>query len=169
MPFTDGDNLHPQANIDKMSAGHPLDDADREPWLQLIRTTAEQHAVEQQANPKDITRAGFVVACSSLKKYYRDILRGTHNPEAVSEHHAPPHPSKFETIFVFIKGEKDTLMQRMGDRKGHFMKDSMLNSQLATLETPEGEEGVIVVPLERDTDEQVRIAREQLTALVGPI
>lgn len=169
MPFIDGDSLHPRANIEKMSSGQPLNDSDREPWLQLIRTTAEHRSVEQQADPEDKSRAGLIVACSSLKKYYRDILRGTFNPGTVPEHYAPPHPSMMETVFVYIKGEKGVLMERMNSRKGHFMKETMLNSQLATLESPEGEEKVVVVPLEAETDEQVSIVRDQLASMVGDI
>jgi gluconokinase len=169
MPFIDGDDLHPKANVEKMSAGHPLTDADREPWLELIRTTAEHRAAEQQIDPSDTTRAGLIVGCSALKKYYRDILRGTYKPHAVPEHLDPPHPNALPTYFVFIKGSKELLVERMTNRQGHFMKETMLNSQLDTLETPESEDGVVIVPLEVDTNKQVEIVREELSSLIGPL
>lgn len=173
MPFADGDDLHPRANVEKMSAGQPLTDADRQPWLELIRTTAEQRIVEQQADPHSAGRAGLVVACSALKRAYRDVLRGaTHGASgahAVDAHLAPAHPDDLPTYFVYIKGEREELRARMAARHGHFMKAEMLDSQLATLESPEGEEGVIVVPLEVETSEQVAIARQGLEKLAGPV
>lgn len=83
LPFIDGDTLHPASNIAKMSAGHPLDDNDRLPWLALIRSTAERICKEQYEsrghdglNSIGQGRAGVVIACSALKRWYRDILRG---------------------------------------------------------------------------------------------
>lgn len=168
IPFIDGDDLHPKSNVEKMSAGTPLTDADREPWLELIRTTAEHHAVEQKAEAPQTTHTGLVVGCSSLKRYYRDILRGTHKPRSVPEHLDPPHPDVLPTYFVYIKGPKELLKDRMTKRSGHFMKESMLNSQLETLESPEGEDGVVVVPLDADTDTQVNMAKQELLKLIGP-
>lgn len=85
IPFIDGDSLHPQSNIDKMSGGIPLTDDDRLPWLALIRSTAERVCKEEwekhdgkmkSIEDGGIGRAGVVIACSALKKWYRDILRG---------------------------------------------------------------------------------------------
>jgi gluconokinase len=85
IPFIDGDSLHPQSNIDKMSSGIPLTDDDRLPWLALIRSTAERVCKEEwekhggnmkSVDDGGIGRAGVVIACSALKKWYRDILRG---------------------------------------------------------------------------------------------
>ena len=85
IPFIDGDSLHPQSNIDKMSGGIPLTDDDRLPWLALIRSTAERVCKEEwekhggkmkSVEDGGIGRAGVVIACSALKKWYRDILRG---------------------------------------------------------------------------------------------
>ena len=85
IPFIDGDSLHPQSNIDKMSSGIPLTDDDRLPWLALIRSTAERVCKEEWEKHDGkmkpvadggIGRAGVVIACSALKKWYRDILRG---------------------------------------------------------------------------------------------
>ncbi|CDO68956.1 hypothetical protein BN946_scf184782.g4 [Trametes cinnabarina] len=175
MPYVEGDELHPKANIDKMSAGIPLTDADREPWLQLIRTTAEHMAAEQQADPSFARRPGALITCSALKKYYRDILRGTYNPARDPErgdsprlpgHLEPPEPHTLPAYFVFIKGDRELLKERISKRQGHYMKPEMLDSQLATLESPEGEEGVVVVPLEASTEEQADIAIRELSKLL---
>ena len=73
------------------------------------------------------------------------------------------------TYFVYIKEEEKLLRERMAQRVGHFMKGNMVDSQLAALESPEGEEGVVVVPLDATTEEQVQVALDGLTALVGPL
>ena len=168
MPYVEGDELHPKANIDKMSAGIPLTDADREPWLQLIRTTAEHMAAEQQADPSFTRRPGALVTCSALRRYYRDILRGTRAPPGLQlpEHLEPPAPHRLPTYFVYIKGSREVLMERISKREGHYMKPGMLDSQLQTLESPEGEDGVVVVPLEASTEEQADIAIQELSKLL---
>lgn len=159
-----------------MSAGVPLTDADREPWLALIRTTAEHLVAAQQAashpSPDGAPRRGRVgvmVTCSALRRYYRDILRGTHRVPGVPEHLAPAPAPRLATYFVYIKPEERLLRERIAARQGHFMKPQMLDSQLATLESPEGEEGVVVIPLDASTEEQVEIALEGLTKLIGPL
>lgn len=170
LPYVEGDDLHPKSNIDKMSSGTPLTDADREPWLELIRTTAEHMVAEQQARlPPDARRTGVMITCSALKRYYRDILRGTRKPTKVPEPFDPPSPDAIATYFVYIKADEAVLRERMAKRQGHFFKPKMLDSQLATLESPEGEEGVVVVPLDTSTEEQVRIALEGLGALIGDL
>ncbi|KAI0358553.1 carbohydrate kinase [Trametes cingulata] len=169
MPYVEGDELHPKANIDKMSAGIPLTDADREPWLQLIRTTAEHMAAEQQADPSFSRRPGALVTCSALRRYYRDILRGTYDrtrSPKLPGHLDPPEAYRLPTYFVFIKGDKELIMDRISKREGHYMKPGMLDSQLQTLESPEGEEGVVVVPLAASTEEQADIAMRELSKLL---
>ncbi|KLO13101.1 carbohydrate kinase [Schizopora paradoxa] len=187
LPFIDGDSLHPSSNIEKMSQGTPLNDEDRKPWLELIRTRAEHVAAEQQhqhhhtqsgggadqsvasetgEEPKQAH--GLVVACSSLKRRYRAILRGHEESDgsALPEGVEPPHPDALPTFFLYIKGERETLVKRMSERKGHFMKTEMLDSQLATLESPEGEEGVVTVRLEDETEKQVTEAVQGLTEII---
>ncbi|KIJ57317.1 hypothetical protein M422DRAFT_219231 [Sphaerobolus stellatus SS14] len=166
IPMLDADDLHPKANIDKMSRGEPLTDRDREPWLELVRKTAEDVCAEQQASEQSKKLAGVVVACSSLKKYYRDILRGTYKPKAVPSHLDPPQPHILPTYIVYINGRREELESRMKARKGHFMKSSMLDSQLRTLESPEGEDGVVTVRLEDPTEVQVREAREKIFEMI---
>ncbi|RXW20281.1 hypothetical protein EST38_g5582 [Candolleomyces aberdarensis] len=171
MPYIEGDDLHPQSNIKKMSSGVPLNDHDREPWLELIRKRAEELAFEHQSKDEDGTLEkgevkGVVAGCSALKKYYREILRGQLKPATESttipENIAPPSPATLPTYFVFINGPREVLYDRMNKRPGHFFKSSMLDSQLATLEDPTGEEGVIVVSLESTTEEQISLAKLEL-------
>jgi gluconokinase len=169
LPFVDGDDLHPPANVAKMSAGHPLTDADRAPWLARIRAAAQAHADGHRADPAHAARAGLVVACSALKRAYRAVLRGEQSRDAADGPGSAPMPHVLPTYFVFVDGSKETLLRRMHARQGHFMKESMLESQLATLENPKDEEGVVVVPLDASTEDQVRTAREGIEALAGPL
>ncbi|KIM45505.1 hypothetical protein M413DRAFT_66734, partial [Hebeloma cylindrosporum] len=183
MPFIEGDNLHPKANVDKMSSGQPLNDADREPWLELIRRTAiaevaeQEHQLQMEEKTRVVVR-GVVVSCSALKKYYRDILRGKQrqrqkDPATILSHSADLEDAHvgpdivLPTYFVFIDGTRELLLERMEKRPGHFMKASMLDSQLDTLESPVGEEGVIVVSQRDSTEEQVRKVQETLGRITG--
>jgi gluconokinase len=109
--FHDADGFHPPANIAKMSAGIPLDDADRAPWLAAIRACA--------LSPGAISR-GAVIACSALKESHRGFLS------------APPARVRF----VHLTGSYELILGRIRAREGHFMKDSMLASQFDALEPP---------------------------------
>ncbi|KAI0266415.1 carbohydrate kinase [Gloeopeniophorella convolvens] len=166
LPFIDADDLHPAANKDKMARGEPLTDADRAPWLVRVRGAALETA-EHDAR-------GAVVACSALKAAYRSVLRGeggaldqpderTPATEEVAEAAAPAHALR--TFFVHPFGPHDVLLERMTARKSHFMKANMLTSQLATLEDPAGEPGVVPVTLEQSPEEQLRAAVDGLRAL----
>jgi carbohydrate kinase (thermoresistant glucokinase family) len=116
--FVDGDDLHPEANKAKMGAGIPLDDNDRWPWLDLVG--------EVLANPE-----GAVVACSALKRAYRDRIRSV----------AP------DTVFVHLIGPRELLWERMTARKNHFMPASLLDSQLAILEPLGADENGVTLPI----------------------
>lgn len=105
--FVDGDDLHPAQNIAKMAAGHALDDADRAPWLA---------AVGQTFAAADLP---LVVACSALKRSYRDIIRA---------HAGGP------VAFLHLDGTRDVIAQRMAARQDHFMPTTLLDSQFAALE-----------------------------------
>jgi gluconokinase len=139
LPYQEGDDLHPQVNIAKMSAGTPLNDDDRWPWLDRIGEILADHAA-----------GGIVLTCSSLKKTYRDRLR-----VAAGERLA----------FVFLDGSKALLTQRMGNREGHFMPTSLLESQLATLERPDSEAGVVVVDIDNTPETIAGLAIEGLGRL----
>jgi gluconokinase len=154
--FIDGDDLHSASNIAKMSAGIPLDDSDREPWLRVIRQTAQETVAEQIRT--NATRPGIVVACSALKKYYREILRGSGV--------ANPPSQPLSTYFVFIEGSREIILDRMQKRIEHFMKPEMLDSQLDTLEDPRGEEGVLVVSAEDSTEDQIKYAVGELNQIL---
>ena len=171
LPFIDGDDLHPAANVAKMSRGEPLDDADRRPWLDAIRKTAVAYVRDQlgewpgaeslmgsktETDASEAWRPGVIVACSALKKTYRAVLRG----EGASGSSMPA--TALPTYFVYLKGDRDVLMARMQNRKGHFMKAGMLESQLDTLESPEDEPGVVTVSVEMSTVEQVQGVVEML-------
>ena len=117
VPFADGDALHPPANVAKMSAGTPLTDEDRWPWLAAIAAWL------------DAREAGGIVTCSALRRAYRDRLREG----------APG------LRFVHLAGERALIAARQAARAGHFMPASLIDSQFATLEDPIGEADVIAV------------------------
>jgi gluconokinase len=111
--FADGDDFHPPVNIAKMSRGIPLTDEDRLPWLQSIRNSIEQWLAQAR---------NVVLACSALKRSYRDFLGVRSNAKDIK--------------LVNLKGSYDLLLERLHSRKGHYMKEQMLASQLADLEEP---------------------------------
>lgn len=114
-PFEEGDSLHPQANIDKMSAGHPLTDDDRWPWLEKVAEWIEARLDAGE---------NALITCSALKRSYRDMLnrRGT------------------GVQFVYLAGAKETISTRLASRQGHFMPPDLLDSQFADLEEPTPDE-----------------------------
>ncbi len=131
--FIDGDDLHPKANILKMAGGEPLNDEDRKPWLERIRDAAFSLESKNERG---------VIVCSALKKAYRDQIRdGNQN-----------------VSFVFLDGSFDLIMKRMQDRKGHFMKANMVESQFNTLERPVNEPKVAIVDIDADIDDVVERA-----------
>ncbi len=109
--FAEGDRFHPAANIAKMSAGQPLDDADRLPWLEAMAAAIRDW--RQAPRPT-------VLACSALKQSYRDLLRGGAD----------------EVRFVHLRATRAQVESRMATRRGHFMPSSLIASQFATLEEP---------------------------------
>ncbi|BCH65042.1 gluconokinase [Agrobacterium vitis] len=141
VPFLEGDSLHPAANVEKMAKGTPLNDEDRWPWLQAIGDKMAAALREGQT---------IIVSCSSLKKSYRDLLR-----EATGN----------LTAFIYLEGSKELLTRRMGERTGHFMPVSLLESQLATLESPKDEPCVVTVDIDRSIDAIVEAAAAGLSEL----
>ena len=189
LPFIDGDDLHPKANINKMSRGEPLNDKDRGPWLQRIREEAIRPSIENSGAHDESRRpTGLVVACSALKKSYRDVLRGglsvltnSQAPEVDTvdgdvssgglHPDEPLYPSILPTFFVHLTGSHDTLYKRMENRAGHYMKKNMLDSQFRTLEPPSEEEmseDVIQIDIDTITDieAQVEFALSAIERLV---
>jgi carbohydrate kinase (thermoresistant glucokinase family) len=121
--YEDGDSFHPAANVAKMSAGQPLTDEDRWPWLEAIAAEIERCRQEGQH---------IIIACSALKKAYRDIL------------------------------VHDLGADRLGHRKGHFMPPGLLDSQFATLEAPLADERPITVSIDASVEEIVEHILQQL-------
>lgn len=119
----EGDALHPTRNVERMTAGIPLDDTDRAPWLAAIADRIREHRAAGRP---------LVVACSALARRYRDMLRG----EGV--------------IFAYLSGTRELLEQRIAARSGHFMKPGMLDSQLRTLEPPQPDEAAVTVDIDAE-------------------
>ncbi|OOF59860.1 gluconokinase [Rodentibacter myodis] len=115
----DGDDLHPRANIIKMGEGQPLNDEDRAPWLERIRDAA--FSLERK------TEVGIIV-CSALKRKYRDLIRDGNQ----------------QMKFLFLAGSFELVLERMKQRKGHYMKTAMLKSQFDTLEVPDADEPDVI-------------------------
>jgi gluconokinase len=112
-PFYDGDDFHPQANIDKMRQGIPLTDTDRDSWLMSLRNLIQECICKGES---------AILACSALKQSYRDRLQGGDKGVHV----------------IYLKGDYDLIRKRLQERKNHYMKANLLTSQFNTLEEPQG-------------------------------
>ncbi|WP_024874533.1 gluconokinase [Saccharomonospora piscinae] len=132
-PMAEADEFHPPANIDKMTAGVPLTDADRAPWLAALR----DWITEQSRNGIDT-----VVTCSALKHGYRDVLR----------------EARARVRFVHLAGGQDLVTDRLRTRSGHFMPPSLLDSQFGDLEELAADEDGVTVDLARSPEEIVESA-----------
>lgn len=139
LPYADGDDLHPAANVAKMSAGHPLDDVDRRPWLVAVGGWLAAH--EQ----------GGVVSCSALRWTYRETLRQYAGP----------------IRFVHLTGPPALVAERVSTRLGHFMPPSLVASQYAALEPLGTDEDGIAIPLDWPLDQIVDHATTQLATSVA--
>lgn len=117
-PFQEGDDLHPQANIDKMKAGHPLTDADRGPWLHLIADWVDHRL--------DASQSG-IITCSALKRSYRNVI----------------DRRRRGVVFIFLAGSQKTISPRLASRHSHFMLPQLLQSQFEDLEPPAPDEPAI--------------------------
>jgi gluconokinase len=128
--FVEGDDFHSARNIERMAAGIPLTDADRADWLQAL---AFRLRVSHNAGD------GVVIACSALKRSYRDVLRG----------------GAGDARFVFLDGSRELIARRLADRGGHFMRPAMLDSQLEILEPPGADEDAWVCDIRESPQEIV--------------
>lgn len=138
LPFADADDYHPATNVAKMGRGSPLNDADRSPWLAKLADLLREHA----------ERTGIVLACSALKRVYREQLRH----------------SGVDLGFVYLRGSYEVVERRMQQRSGHFMKPALLQSQFEALEEPTH---AIVVDVELPTQRQVAVVIDALSELEG--
>lgn len=123
--YVDGDDLHPSENIAKMSKGLPLNDEDRWPWLAKVGETLAAN------------KGCAIIGCSALKRVYRDKIR-----ETVAE----------PVLFIHLAGSRAVIAARMSRRSGHFMPDSLLDSQFATLEPPQSDELALTVDIDQSLD-----------------
>ncbi|MFE0704633.1 gluconokinase [Streptomyces sp. NPDC058872] len=138
LPYAEGDDFHPAANVAKMSAGVPLDDADRGPWLDAIGEWAQRRA-----------GLGGVVSSSALKRIYRDRLRAA----------APG------VVFLHLTGDRKVIEERMAARKGHFMPAALLDSQFAVLQDLQDDEAGVAVDVTGTPEEISARAVAALRAL----
>ena len=118
IPFYDGDDFHPEENVKKMAAGHPLNDEDRKSWLLRLNALSQENSEN-----------GAVIVCSALKQSYRNILQ-----KGVED----------KAVFLFLSGSFETILDRMQKRKGHFMPPDLLKSQFETLEIPNDSRSVSI-------------------------
>ena len=135
VPFFDGDDFHPQTNIDKMASGQALNDEDRKAWLESIINFVK----------KQLPQNSLIIACSALKQIYREQLgRGIEN----------------QTQWVYLKGDYNLIFQRMQLRKDHFMPSNLLTSQFETLEEPGH---ALIVSIDQAPEQIIEQISKQLT------
>ncbi|TVY22135.1 putative gluconokinase [Lachnellula hyalina] len=145
LPFIEGDEFHPPANVEKMSKGIPLTDADRWDWLTTLREEALRQLVDSGAQ-------GVVLTCSALKRKYRDVIRV-----------APYYSHNVRLHFVYLHARQEVLIERVGARKGHFMGANMVKSQFGILEAPTPDETDVISVDVSGTEEEVE--RDALAAI----
>jgi len=132
-PFYDGDDYHPEANIKKMSSGKPLNDEDRQGWLEILNKLAHENR-----------STGAVIVCSALKENYRNTLKtGLH-----------AHCS-----FIYLEGSLETISKRLQERNNHFMPKKLLQSQFDALEIPED---AITIQITNSPEQIVALALQAL-------
>ena len=140
-PFADADGFHPPANVAKMASGRALTDDDRWPWLDAI--AAHIGAARTAGQP-------VVIACSALRRAYRDRLRAGHN----------------DLVFLHLAGSADVIATRQAARQGHFMPPSLMASQFATLEDPSEEADAITLSVTASPEAVVAAALKAIEARI---
>ncbi len=138
IPFYDGDDFHPPENVAKMQSGNPLNDDDREPWLKILGQKISQWNKEGDA----------ILACSALKKRYRELLRRESSEEDIK--------------LIYLKGPKSLIAERISDRSDHFMPEELLESQFEALEEPQK---CITVSIDQPPDAIVDIIVKKIKEL----
>jgi len=137
VPFYDGDDFHPEANVQKMASGKPLNDRDRQPWLENLASKINEWNRE----------GGAILACSALKKSYRKILMSNNTPD--------------EATFIYLTGSPELIAGRLSERLDHFMPEELLASQFEALEEPED---AIMVSVDQAPKEIVNEILEKLNS-----
>ena len=141
-PYVDGDDLHPPANVEKMRAGHPLNDQDRLPWLQAIAHWIDERLAAGEPG---------IVTCSDLKRAYRQITIG----------------DRKGVVLVYLKGDEKLIAGRIAQRAHQYMPPSLLRSQLDTLEEPGPDEHAVVVPVQGLVADTVAELLRRVAAATG--
>jgi carbohydrate kinase (thermoresistant glucokinase family) len=141
--YIEGDQHHSAANIQKMSAGTPLNDDDRAGWLHTLSGLIAQAAQAQE---------GLVLTCSALKRKYRDVLR----------------QGDAELLFLHLQGSKAVIAPRMNVRTGHYMPPSLLDSQLRDLEMPQADERILPLDVAQAPEQLLQQALQHLSLLSKP-
>jgi len=135
--FYEADDFHPAANIDKMQRGESLTDEDQQPWLQSLREAITRSLAANE---------NAVLACSALKRKYRELLR-----------------VNADVKFVFLHGSRARIADQLKQRRGHFIDPALLDSQFADLEEPESSEDMLTIELKGEPDELVEQIRQKLS------
>jgi carbohydrate kinase (thermoresistant glucokinase family) len=130
-PFKEGDDLHPAANVEKMRSGHPLNDQDRQPWLEAVARWIDERIAKGEPG---------IITCSDLKRKYRQITIG----------------SRKGVTLVYLRGNEAMIMERISRRRHRYMPASLLHSQFETLEEPTADEHAIVVSVHASVAETTR-------------
>jgi gluconokinase len=142
-PFQEGDDLHPPANVEKMRAGHPLNDADRLPWLQAVAAWVDGQLAAQQPG---------IITCSNLKRAYRTITIG----------------ARQGVTLVYLKGGEQVIHERIVKRLHHYMPPALLRSQFETLEEPGEDEHPITLHVHQSITETVIELLTRLATTAAP-
>jgi carbohydrate kinase (thermoresistant glucokinase family) len=138
-PFQEGDDLHPASNVEKMRSGHPLDDADRLPWLRAVADWIDERLAAHEPG---------IITCSNLKRAYRQITIG----------------SRPGVRLVFLKGDEHVIHERIALRQHRYMPPTLLRSQFETLEEPGEDEHPVVVTVHSSIAETVTELLQRLAA-----
>lgn len=146
LPFYDADDFHPESNVDKMSRGEALNDHDRTPWLNLL---SDKITIWNRSG-------GAILACSALKKKYRDQLRQKMGVETQDKSIG----EQKSVLFIYLKGSKELINKRLSGRKGHYMPPELLDSQFKDLEEPTD---ALVINIDKKPNELLREIKAQLT------
>ncbi len=144
LEFIEGDDYHPPANLEKMAEGVALTDEDRLPWLRMLVSLVEQ---------RDRQGTSTILTCSALRRSYRDILRGAFAAD--------------DEFFLHLHADFDVLLERMGQRQGHFMPPSLLQSQFDTLEPLEADESGTVIDVAPPKKEVVAAVVQAIRGLAS--
>lgn len=148
-PYIEGDDFHPKTNLDKMAANIPLNDADRWDWLIVLR--------EQAVKALEAGASGVVVTCSALKHKYRDVIRIA----SINDHDVLVH-------FIYLRASEELLISRVKARTDHYMKDTMVKSQMEALEEPDKrEQDVLSIDVSGSMTDVQRLALEAVSSVMA--